>query len=144
MNASHKYIVTDPCYLIKREVWDKIGNETDWESPAFDRALEKELGESAVVSGTGFGDWDNELRGKGVVQNPFSADSGMVAFIPVEGYTECIGNPSIAIIESDRPLRCHIGGKDWKILRIFNEDFYQIAESLDCDQGEEDDDGDTD
>lgn len=79
-------IVTDPCYLISNEDWDKLIKEAEQDSGenwinCFDNIVAKYLikisGDSHAVAGsTGFGDWVNEIDGQ-----EFGADSGMVCVV---------------------------------------------------------------
>lgn len=82
------YIVTDPCYILPREQWEKCcevfkkGLNAQEESDAFDEAVAKALteytGSQSYASATGAGDWDNTLYGRNVVSSNFYADAGMV------------------------------------------------------------------
>lgn len=90
-------IITDPCYLISDEDWDKLIEEAEQESgenwiSCFDNIVVKHLvkisGDSRAVAGsTGFGDWVNEIDGQ-----EFGADSGMVCVVEntkeLQGYLE--------------------------------------------------------
>jgi len=84
-------IVTDPCYFIQEDLWDKICNE--WFKPEnkkndlFNRGiLLFEDGIKVLYSSTAFGDGTyhvNNLSGKSVHKNETGVDSGMIAVINV-------------------------------------------------------------
>ncbi len=80
-----KYVVTDPCYILSDEDWDKccgIIRPDDKKWVAFNQAITGKLaemtGEPAYVESTGYGDWSNEIYGPGVLNHTFAADAGMV------------------------------------------------------------------
>lgn len=85
-----KYIVTDPCYLIDKDVWADCCKEAElpnhgWDNELFNARVANELtkmtGQKAWASDTGFGDWDNTIHGNPdkIIQSEFCADSGMVS-----------------------------------------------------------------
>lgn len=85
-----KYIVTDPCYLIDKDVWSDCCKEAElpnhgWDNELFNARVANELtkmtGQKAWASDTGFGDWDNTIHGNPdkIIQSEFCADSGMVS-----------------------------------------------------------------
>lgn len=75
------YIVTDPCYILPREKWEKCcevfkkGLSNKEESDAFDEAVSKALteytGSQSYASATGYGDWYNNLYGRNVAKKNF-------------------------------------------------------------------------
>lgn len=84
-----KFVVTDPCYILPDEVWDKcckVFDEYDNDEfmyQRFDEAVTKALteftGTKAYACGTGYGDWHNQLEGDGhILHDEFCADAGMV------------------------------------------------------------------
>ena len=85
---TQQYIITDPCYLLDDEVWQKCCDAAkmpsgDWNDEVFNAhvsdALKVMSGANAWACQTGFGDWTNSIQGSGtVIQNEFAADSGMV------------------------------------------------------------------
>ena len=85
-----KYIVTDPCYLIDKDVWADCCKAAElpnhgWDNDLFNARVANELtkltGQKAWASDTGFGDWDNAIHGNPdkIIQSEFCADSGMVS-----------------------------------------------------------------
>lgn len=85
-NSQIKYIVTDPCYLLPDDIWDKccevFKDDDETKYDRFDEEVSKALsdftGFPAYACGTGFGDWDNSIWGDGVIKHDFVADAGMV------------------------------------------------------------------
>lgn len=85
--------VTDPCYVIDVDEWDKICHKAgdmmgDW-SRNFDALVTNYLREKtgevwAVAGSTYYGDWSNEMRGRPVVSGEFYADAGMWCVVPAE------------------------------------------------------------
>lgn len=85
--------VTDPCYVIDVDAWDKICNEAgsmrgDW-SDNFDKLVSDYLFDKtgklwAIAGSTYYGDWSNGMNGEPVVKSEFVADSGMWCVVPVE------------------------------------------------------------
>lgn len=85
-----KYIITDPCYIINKDVWSECCKaaelpEHGWDNDLFNARVANELtkmtGSKAWASDTGFGDWENAIHGMHdkILQNNFCADSGMVS-----------------------------------------------------------------
>ena len=84
-----KYIITDPCYIINKDVWQECCNaaklpDNGWDDDLFNAKVANELtkmtGQKAWASETGFGDWENTIHGdeSKIIQSDFVADSGMV------------------------------------------------------------------
>ena len=74
-------IITDPCYILPNEEWDKALNASDF--PTKLTQVMHDFGyKDAVVDETGFGDWTNLMHSASpdavVKQKEFCADSGMV------------------------------------------------------------------
>lgn len=91
-----KVKVTDPCYVISNESWDKIceeasikeGNGKIW-TEVFEMLVEEYLQEKtgvkwATAGSTGYGDWGNNMSGRAVVKSDFFADAGMWCVVPYE------------------------------------------------------------
>lgn len=85
-NSQIKYIITDPCYLLPRNTWDKccevFKNDDEFMYDRFNEEVSKALSEftgfPAYACGTGIGDWSNSIWGLGVIKGDFVADAGMV------------------------------------------------------------------
>lgn len=126
-----KYLVTDPCYIVEDEMWDKLCAKADeitnhdegnrW-SNAFDKLVEnhlKELYGVAYVAGTGFGDWTNEIDGK-----RFVADAGMVTVVPAEKipqkiyeeYNNHLG--AIVEVEDNASVFLDTSNPDWTVVKV--------------------------
>lgn len=84
-----KYVITDPCYILPDDVWDKcceVFNEYENDEfmyQRFNEAVTMELrkfsGDNNAYAGeTGYGDWSNEIHGDNVIHGKFGADAGMV------------------------------------------------------------------
>lgn len=83
------FCVTDPCYILPDDVWDKCCKvfdeykDDEFMYQRFDEAVTKALtefvGSKSYACGTGYGDWSNKLQGDGkVINSRFCADAGMV------------------------------------------------------------------
>lgn len=84
-----KYIITDPCYLLNDEEWDKcceLIKDQEW-SDIIDKKFSLQVREIldsitnhgfTYAASTIIGDWVNEISGNGVIQSEFCADAGMV------------------------------------------------------------------
>ena len=87
--------VTDPCYVIDTDAWDRLCNEaselegdTKW-TEIFQQLVEDYLQEKsgakwARAGDTGYGDWSNRMTGSAVVVPDFYADAGMWCVVPAE------------------------------------------------------------
>ncbi|MCM1323191.1 MAG: hypothetical protein NC218_03310 [Acetobacter sp.] len=147
-NYPHLYTVTDPCYLLDNERWQKCCRKADeagkaqgmrdWDFDAFNKAVEDELrsisGGFVYVCGTGFGDWENRIyaasRPEKVIikQACFGADAGMVCVVEVtdklEDYLEHeYTDNSFAIgafFRSKEPVDyvVTLGSRSWEVLQI--------------------------
>jgi hypothetical protein len=87
--------VTDPCYVIAVDEWDRLCKAADAAYPAdwveaFERLVNEYLKQKtgkdwATAGGTGYGDWSNNMFGNGqVVKSDFYADAGMWCVVPAE------------------------------------------------------------
>lgn len=87
--------VTDPCYVIDVDAWDRLCNEaselegdTKW-TEIFQQLVEDYLQEKsgaawARAGDTGYGDWSNDMTGRSVITSGFYADAGMWCVVPAE------------------------------------------------------------
>lgn len=83
-----KYIVTDPCYIIDNDSWVSLCvNYPEDLEKSLEKLLTSITKKKSFVSDTKCGDWVNFLVGQGVIQNSFTADSGMVC---VCAYTDTL------------------------------------------------------
>lgn len=85
--------VTDPCYVINTDAWDRLCNEASelegdkkW-TEIFQQLVEDYLQEKsgakwARAGDTGYGDWSNSMSGPAVINNSFYADAGMWCVVP--------------------------------------------------------------
>lgn len=80
-----KIVVTDPCYIFSEKEWIKYvrDNPNDNKlSEKLSKALREISGDKkAVVAPTKIGDWANAMRGEGIIEGDFAADSGMVCVV---------------------------------------------------------------
>ena len=141
-----KIIVTDPCYLISNEDWDKMTKECEEIKGAnwfylFDKYVEAFLVENfkdklAVAKETGFGDWSNEIDGV-----EFGADSGMVCVVEhTKELQEYIDKHNISILPGLAAI-LPVGDKAyyeidtsnsaWSVVRVYDGD--TTLESLPAD-----------
>lgn len=78
-----KYIITDPCYIVSEDVWDKACkhiDETGIDYPRFEEVLSAACGTKVDCCDTGYGDWDNSISGPSdhIISHNFCADAGLV------------------------------------------------------------------
>jgi len=106
--------VTDPCYVIDTDAWDRLCNEASelegdkkW-TEIFQQLVEDYLQEHtgakwARAGDTGYGDWSNRMSGAAVLDDEFYADAGMWCVVPA-GFNERADmdpNGGAAILEFD-------------------------------------------
>ena len=151
-----KYIVTDPCYILPRDLWCKCCeelNDKEDQYERFDKKCTELLNQfagttDAYACGTGWGDWDNELfgsPGENIKQPRFFADAGMVC---VCEYTEAVKNSlsshlledGAAVFEIEEGT-VHVrqgGSSNWTVLTIWGKGFeFQTLPSPDYESDEE-------
>lgn len=136
-----KYIITDPCYLLDDDTWQKCCNAAqlpsgEWNDDVFNAYVEDALktlsGNKAWASSTGFGDWTNYISGmKNVLQPEFAADSGMVCVCEFNDKVEAamhIKYPTglgkcAAFIECEGQVRVDFDTEDknWTVVYITDE-----------------------
>lgn len=83
------YLVTDPCYIVPNDVWDKAidkmwdsdGNEIPNGRENYEKVLSEYVGAEVKTSNTGYGDWINYLKGNYVKSFEFCADAGEVCVV---------------------------------------------------------------
>lgn len=154
-----KYVVTDPCYILSNEAWDECckllheGTEADFE--AFNTAIAGELtklsGANAWVADTGYGDWNNNIWGPGVINNHFFADAGMVCVCMLTPEIEIkldLGNQNhssgVAIFETEgiESVDFDTSDSNWTVVKITTKE--GVIESEYPEEDEEDYDEDED
>ena len=154
-----KYVVTDPCYILPRDLWSKCCeelNDQEDQYTRFDKKCTELLNQfagttDAYACDTGYGDWTNELIGcpGGNIKQPrFFADAGMVC---VCEYTEAVKNSlsphlledGAAVFEIEDGATVHVsqgGSSDWTVLTIWGKGFEcQTLPSPDYGYDEEED-----
>lgn len=156
-----KYIITDPCYILNDIVWDNACKECFDDSPEqyanFDKRITQELNKlantnNALASGTGYGDWNNEIyssNGRKVLQSEFFADSGMVCVVEYNEFiqkaleekdnTRLIERGGCALIETVGrvSVKMDMSNKDWTVVEIYDDESH--FHSRDPEEDEEED-----
>ena len=133
-----KYVITDPCYILDNEAWDRCceiaRSKDDWYD-IFNNAVKDELeklsGKEAYACETGFGDWDNSIYGSSyskIEKLEFCADSGMVCVCALTnnveeslkqkfpaGYNGCV-----AVIDCEGEVEVKMDKRDkgWTVVNI--------------------------
>lgn len=152
------YIVTDPCYILPSEIWDKCcevfnkGLSGKEESDAFDEAVAKALteytGSKSYASTTGDGDWSNYLFGAGVQNSDFFADAGMVCVCRltpkieqhlIEKYGKERTFIGIAIFTASESISVNMdqSNPNWTVVRITDNLTGETLRTLEQDEEEE-------
>lgn len=128
-----KYILIDPCYLVKNPTdWGAyLGLTTPEDASAGDDFLGFLLGTEAHAAWTGAGDWINELqcdRGTNkLLRGTFTADAGLVAFLEltadIEDALPRLAPYSYALLEAEAPV-CTFDTSNprWTVIRIQDAD----------------------
>lgn len=133
---SKKYVITDPSYILPREMWDaclnaceQYENDSQW-SDMFNKEIENALKDytqgQAFVESTGFGDWNNTLYGPNIDGiGAFAADAGMVCVCEYTGRVSralgnLVNNEVAAVFEADGPITVDFdtSDSDWTIVEI--------------------------
>jgi len=148
-----KYVVTDPCYILSNEDWDKcceiIHNGPDDKNKwiAFNQAIAGKLaemtGEPAYVEDTGYGDWSNELYGPGVLNHTFAADAGMVCVcllteeiekkLNIKEHDSCV-----AVFEADELVKVTFNtDDDWTVVNIVTDKGLLVSKEPNEDEEDE-------
>ena len=81
-------IITDPCYLLREEDWNRFGDIFNYENGQ-DFLSSLNFGE-CIIADTGYGDWSNEVTNldKDVrIGTGFTADAGMVCVVTLSDLT---------------------------------------------------------
>ncbi|MBR6010639.1 MAG: hypothetical protein IKP35_04470 [Alphaproteobacteria bacterium] len=143
-----KYIITDPCYLIQNDDWDKcceIFNSVAYKKAEENRdyEMQRELFDNEITAvlrkysgdykaqacSTGYGDWTNEIWGKNIIKHDFFADSGMCCVCEL---TDSIQNHisknsngrnefnGMAVFETDKDIAIEFdtSDSDWTVIRV--------------------------
>lgn len=145
MSKAKTYIITDPCYILPDDIYDECFEKYRRENKSINdpenyKAYCNDIAEAlrkysnteykVYVSGTGFGDWTNEIIGPNVLQAHFAADAGLVCvceltdvinehlertdlFVPCYGVFATEGEASV---EFDRTI------PDWVVVKITDEE----------------------
>ncbi len=156
-NSLVKYIVTDPCYLLPRNTWDKccevFKNDDEFMYDRFDEEVSKALSEftefPAYACGTGYGDWSNSIWGDGVIKQDFVADAGMVSVCRLtdkvlqhlkEKYGEANIYSGLAIFEMSENIRVDfdVSNSNWTVVKIKDLQTGETIQSESADEDEED------
>ena len=150
-----RYIITDPCYLLDDDVWQKCCKAAErpdhsWDDELFATKVANELtkmtGQKAWASETGFGDWSNTMCGNNVkiIQSYFVADSGMVSVCVLTPEIEAHGFDYFgAIIECEGDVTVNFDKEDsnWTVVYIKDAvDCFHSLLSPYADEEEEEDD----
>lgn len=143
-----KYIITDPCYLIDNEKWQKCCKVFQDERYKDDDELVQQIlyanikfelkkkSKFAFVSSTGYGDWVNHLLGQGanglqIISAGFCADAGMVCVVEAENFMELTEKNShcFAIFETDEKIKVKVdkSNAEWYVVEIYNDKDKLIA-----------------
>lgn len=86
MKNKIEYVVTDPFYILPLYMIDEcielyVDERKETKEKfiqALNKALTKYTGNKAWTSFTGYGDWNNEIFSKNIIQSFFCADAGLV------------------------------------------------------------------
>ena len=143
-----KYIITDPCYLIQNDDWDKcceIFNSVAYKKAEENRdyEMQRELFDNEITAvlrkysgdykaqacSTGYGDWTNEIWGKNVIKHDFFADSGMCCVCELtdtiqKHITENSNGRNefngMAVFETDKDIAIEFdtSDSDWTVIRV--------------------------
>lgn len=155
-----KFCVTDPCYILPNDVWDKCYEVFDKYKDdefvyqrldeAITKALTEFVGSKSYACSTGYGDWSNILQGDGkVINKSFCADAGTVCVCELTdkvkealGVDE-VGNFSAAIFEAEdlSKVEFDVSDNTWTVVYIETTDGHCFC-TLTPDEvyGDEDDD----
>lgn len=158
-----KYIVTDPCYILPDEIWQKVCHEChdeDFYDGTFDKKITEELNKfahttDAVASTTGYGDWNNCMccsNSNKVLHADFFADSGMVCVVeyndPViiglinNENEKLIEHGGAAIIETEGKVKINMNtdNDSWTVVKIKDDkdSFNSLPSEYEEDEEDED------
>ena len=142
------YIITDPCYLIDNEKWQKCCKVFQDERYKDDDELVQQIlyanikfelkkkSKFAFVSSTGYGDWANHLLGQGanglqIISAGFCADAGMVCVVEAEKFIKNPIRHCSAIFETDEKIKVEVDktNPNWYVLQIYNDKGKLLAET---------------
>lgn len=137
---TNKYVVTDPCYILPEDKWEKCCKvfdkyPEDEMYQRFDEEVTKALQEfssddKAMAIGTGFGDWNNEIKGSNsnkILQSYFCADAGMVCICKYtdsvkEALSKYVNQGSFAILELEGKVKFTFNVENPNWTQLFIED----------------------
>lgn len=133
------YIVTDPCYIIRSNYWDYMGENGEWEDNIV-RQLESMTKNKAWCFSTGYGDWSNRMEGDGVHDDhdEFTADTGLVCVceytdeVKLNLQHENIPDYCYALLdlEGDVDVSADTSNPNWTVIYVSGEN--SGAQSLDA------------
>lgn len=148
-----KYIITDPCYIVPEDVWDKacqyIDDDAVIDYANFEKVISDACGTKVDCCDTGCGDWDNSISGPhdNIINKEFCADSGMVCFAQLTPEIENnmavndinLANNSVAVVidVSDAHVEWH-GNDEWTIASIRTPEGYFYSEDYPADDDDDD------
>lgn len=137
-----QYLITDPCYVLPDEVWNKCCDVALDDTPEaydrFDDTVTEELKQysgsnNAKACRTGFGDWCNKIDSSGegvhhIIHSEFGADSGMVCVVEytdrvkAEFSKHLFKNGCAALIETegDVTIYLHQDNPEWTEVEIID------------------------
>lgn len=155
---SKRYVITDPCYILPEDEWnkclsyaDKTSKEdnVDWSEifhTAVEMALTRFTNASSWAESTGFGDWSNCLHGPYVHHTgSFCADSGMVCVCEYTKAVEerindmTIDNGCYALFDATGPLKVNFdrSERDWTVVEIEDAEGLEWHTDIPYDEDEE-------
>lgn len=120
-----EYVITDPCYILDKVVWNGILKDLDTFAYELEDCLTEFVNEQSFVCETGYGDWCNALiSDDDTVISDFTADSGMVSVCrytnKVAEQLEKIQKDCYCIFEAESPLKVEFNtnNKNWTVVNI--------------------------
>lgn len=132
-----QYIITDPCYILPKNIWAECLNKTHTASSPFDnnlfcssveKLLSEYTGNKAFVNVTGYGDWINHLwDNNSECIGQFCSDSGLVCVCEC---TEEVANkmktiPNCGVVfdtKSEVTVGFDTKNPNWTVINIFTND----------------------
>ena len=153
-----RYVITDPCYILPEDLWDKClsyadktskEDNTDWSGifhTAVEMALTRFTKASSWADSTGFGDWNNCIHGPCVhYTGGFCADSGMVCVCEytdavAERIKDIIEKGCAALFDAEGPLKVNFNreDRDWTVVEIEDAEGNEWHTDIPYDEDEED------
>ena len=145
---TNKYVVTDPCYILPKDKWQKCCKVFDEYSDnevheRFNQVVTESLREfsddnEAMAVDTGYGDWSNMIEGSSsnkILQSDFAADSGMVCICKYtdsvkEALSKYVNQGSFAILELEGGVTFTFDMTDEHWTQLFIQDERDSFETL--------------